>query len=109
MELLPGRDTVTTSTEIPQNIQALEIANRIRLARAQVKRDLRSGKTSLAKVLAETPDCILSAEVSEIVGAVNRWGRVRTTKLLQQSLIPPSRTVAALTDRQKQILGEAVV
>lgn len=86
----------------PQHMQALATANRIRLARAQLKRDLLEGRVTLAEAL-EHED-VGTMPVSDLIKAQWRWGEARTHKVLRLVLISERRTVGSLTDRQKRAL-----
>ncbi len=48
-------DGLPTMTPGPQHLQALERANRVRLARAELKRRIADGEITAAEVLLSTP------------------------------------------------------
>ena len=84
-----------------QRRSALRRANAIRKARAQLKRDLKSGRTRIETLLAEPPSYLLSASVSELVNAVPSFGPARTAQVLARCRISPTKTVGALSERQR--------
>ena len=51
-------------------MEALNEANRIRTKRAQLKKDLRAGRSNVNVLLLSPPDYILSAKVSDLLLAV---------------------------------------
>jgi hypothetical protein len=93
--------TKTPSRSLDQRLDALERANRIRVSRAQLKRELKSGETSFDQVLLDPPGFVLTAKVYDMLLAVPRLGRVRASKLLAQCRISHSKTIGGLSDRQR--------
>jgi hypothetical protein len=99
-------DTATKAAGAPerslaQRMEALERANRIRTARAQLKRDLKGGRASIDALLLSPPEWIWTAKVSELLLAVPKYGRVKVNRILSQCRVSPSKTVGGLTDRQR--------
>jgi hypothetical protein len=82
-------------------MEALERANHIRTRRAQLKRDLRSGKARIDQLLESPPDYVETAKVFDMLLAVPKYGRVKANKVLQQVRISPSKTIGGLSDRQR--------
>lgn len=92
---------VTPERSLDQRLAALARANEVRTLRAQVKRDLKVGRVSLATLLVDPPAHITTARVLDMLLAVPKLGRVRTNKLLTQCRISPSKTVGGLSERQR--------
>jgi hypothetical protein len=82
-------------------MEALQRANEIRTKRAQLKRDLRAGRSSVHKLLLEPPDWVETAKVFDMLLAVPKYGRVKVNKILQQCRISPSKTIGGLSERQR--------
>lgn len=73
--------------------------NRVRLAAAEVKRDIRAGRVSLGVALwDERADCV---EVHDLLIAQRYWGSHRAATLLARVPIFDARRVRDLTDRQR--------
>lgn len=87
-----------------QAMEHLVIANRIRIGRAEVKRDIRARRRSLAAVLLDPPECCESALVTELIRAMPRWGIARALKLMHAAEVRPSRQVGNLTMRERTAL-----
>lgn len=93
-------------------MQALNRANEIRLARAELKRKLKADETTVSEVLEEMPDCIHSMLVIELLGAQRQWSKNRSRKLLHElaehgvAHISEWRKCGALTDRERRIIAE---
>ena len=82
-------------------MDALERANKIRTARAQLKRDLKAGKVSIQKLLLEPPAYLETAKVFDMLLAVPKYGRVKANKVLVGCRISPSKTIGGLSQRQR--------
>jgi len=86
-------------------MRALERANDIRTRRAQLKRDLKAGKTKVESLLMNPPEWVETAKVFDMILAVPKYGRVKANKILTQCRISPSKTIGGLSQRQR---GELV-
>lgn len=86
---------------LEQRQEALKRANRIRSHRAQLKRDLKSGKTGVQSLLLSPPEYILTAKVSDLLLAVPKLGKVKVNKVLTQCRISSSKTIGGLSERQR--------
>jgi hypothetical protein len=89
---------------LDQRMEALHRANEIRVRRAQLKRDLKTGSEDIAVILLSPPDHVLTAKVFDMLLAVPKLGRVRATRFLNQCRISQSKTVGGLTERQRSEL-----
>jgi hypothetical protein len=96
---------VATSNAGPQHLQALEYANRVRLARAELKRQVASDETSVAAVVLESPWEAESMEISHLLMSQRRWGRARCRRLLVSLGLPENKQVGTLTERQRFALA----
>ncbi len=94
-----------TMTPAPQRLRALERANAVRLARAELKRRIAEGDTSAANVILEPPDEARSWEIGELLMSQHRWGTTRCRKFLACYHISETKTLGALTDRQRRVLA----
>jgi hypothetical protein len=89
----------------PQHLRALERANRVRLARADLKRRIAAGVTQVPDVVLESPWEAQSMELSELLMSQKRWGRERCRRLLLALGIPENKPVGKLTERQRVALA----
>jgi hypothetical protein len=92
------------TTEAPQHLQALDLANHKRLTRAEVKRDVKKGSRSLADVIENYPPELDNMPVFDLVRSAHRWGKVRAGKFLRAQAISERRTFAQLSARQRAAL-----
>jgi hypothetical protein len=89
----------------PQHLRALEHANRVRLARAELKRRIAAGDTRVPDVVLDRPWVAQSMELSELLMSQKRWGRERCRRLLLALAIPENKQVGTLTERQRVALA----
>ena len=82
-------------------MRALQRANEIRSARAQLKRDLKAGKARIETLLLNPPEYVMSAKAFDMILAVPKYGRVKANKILTQCRISPSKTIGGLSERQR--------
>ncbi len=92
-------------TPEPQRMRALERANEIRLARAELKRRIADGGISAADVILAQPLEARSWAVGDLLMSQRRWGYTRSRKFLSQNLISETKQVGALTERQRVMLA----
>lgn len=87
---------------VPQHIEALNLANEVRFARAQLKRDLRANVITVDVALDAV--CAQSMPVASLLAAQHRWGMTRARKMLREIPCSDFKRVGELTDRQKRRL-----
>ena len=97
--------TTAVPAQSPQHMQALAHANRIRLARAALKRQVRSGDSNAADVVRSCPFEVEPMTVSALLRAPQRWGRTRSRKFLSSLALNENRQLGRLTERQRQLLA----
>jgi len=90
----------------PQRMRALERANEIRLARAELKRRIADGEVSVVDVLLDVPDHAVNWAVADLLMSQRRWGESRCRKFLWRNRINETKNVGALTERQRRLLAE---
>jgi len=89
----------------PQYLRALERANKVRLARADLKRRVATGETSVAEVILQCPWEAQSMAVADLLTSQRRWGESRCRKFLAQIPMSETKTVGTMTDRQRRTLA----
>jgi hypothetical protein len=89
----------------PQHLRALERANRVRLARAELKKRVATLETSAAEVVLDSPWEAESMELSDLLMSQRRWGRARCRRLLLSLGLPENKQIGTLTVRQRTQLA----
>lgn len=90
---------------LPQHMQALEHANRIRLARASLKRAVAAGQVDAAQIVRDPPGEVASMSVGELLRSQRRWGRTRARKFLFSLALNENRELGRLTERQRDLIA----
>jgi hypothetical protein len=89
-------------------MQALARANRVRLARAELKRSIGRGEVDVSEVIRDCPWETESMTLAELLTSQRRWGRTRARKLLQAVALSENKRVGTLTPRQRALLTSAL-
>ena len=89
----------------PQHMLALARANRVRLARAELKRKVAAEEVDVADVILECPWEAHSMAVADLLMSQRRWGQTRCHKLLARLPMSGQKTVGSMTDRQRHALA----
>ena len=93
----------TPTRSASQRQSALARANAIRVKRAALKRDLKSGERLLADVLAKPADWVLTAKVHDLLLCVPGIGGVKAAKMLQQCRVSGSKTVGRSEEHTSEL------
>ena len=88
----------------PQHMRALEQANRVRLARAELKRQIAEGTRTVADVVADCPWEAESMTIADLLMSQHRWGRTRCRRFLASIPMGETKTIGSMTDRQRGTL-----
>jgi hypothetical protein len=95
----------TASMQVPQHMQALARANRVRLARAELKRSIARGDVEVEAVIRDCPWETESMTLAELLTSQRRWGRTRARKFLQALSISENKRIGTLTPRQRTLIA----
>jgi hypothetical protein len=92
-------------TRGPQHMQALQQANAVRLARADLKRRVADGDLSAADVVLESPWEARSMTIADLLTSQCRWGSTRCRRFLQSVPMSEQKTIGSMTERQRHALS----
>ena len=90
----------------PQHLRALERANAVRLARADLKRRVAEGDLTAAEVILGAPWEADSMAVSDLLTSQRRWGNTRCRKFLGCIPMSENKTIGSMTERQRRALAQ---
>ena len=90
---------------MPQHMEALAHANRVRLARAALKRSVARDECSAADVIRDAPWETESMTLAELLTSQRRWGRTRARKFLLPLALNENKRLGTLTHRQRLMLA----
>jgi hypothetical protein len=98
-------DGLPTMSPGPQHLRALQRANTVRLARAELKRRIADGELTAADVIRTSPWEASSMAIGDVLMSQRRWGGTRCRKFLAMFQITETKTVGSLTERQRTALA----
>ena len=102
--IAPAPSTAST-IQTPQHMQALARANRVRLARAELKRSIARGDLDAADVIKDCPWETESMTLAELLTSQRRWGRTRARKFLLGLAMNENKRLGTLTSRQRMLIS----
>ncbi|MEW6583276.1 MAG: integration host factor, actinobacterial type [Actinomycetota bacterium] len=102
----PRSATQTPERSLSQRMDALKRANEIRTARAQLKKDLKTGNVTIQEIIASPPEYVMTAKVFDMLMAVPKCGKVKATRFLNHCRISQGKTMGGLSERQRNELLE---
>jgi hypothetical protein len=94
--------TILDQAVTSQRSQALQKANRVRLAQARLKEEMADGRLSFAQALVDPRAQQMTTE--KILLAIKGVGGWRVSSRLSEAEISPSRRIFELTENQLRIL-----
>ena len=86
-------------------MRALERANLVRLARAELKRSIARGDSDPSEVVLDCPWETESMTIAELLTSQRRWGRTRARKFLLPLSLNENKQLGTLTSRQRRLLA----
>ncbi|MBA2706836.1 MAG: hypothetical protein H0U59_03410 [Gemmatimonadaceae bacterium] len=97
-----------TTAQLEQRDKSLRLANEVRVARAQLKRDLRAGAVNPIRLVMDPPDYAARMTVSTMLRAVPKVGVVKAKAIPRRAGFSEDRRLADLTDRQRHQFAMAL-
>jgi hypothetical protein len=95
----------TATAPAPQHMRALAQANRVRLARAELKRQVAEGESTAGDIVLGCPWEAESMTIADLLLSQHRWGRTRCRRFLASIPMSETKTVGSMTDRQRRALA----
>src|ERR1700741_5371835 len=95
----------TATAPAPQHMRALAQANRVRLARAELKRQAGDGELDVAEIVLDCPWEAESMSIADLLMSQHRWGRTRCRRFLASIPMSETKTIGSMTDRQRRALA----
>ena len=95
----------TATAPAPQHMRALAQANRVRLARAELKRQVAEGDATVAEIVLSRPWEAESMSIADLLMSQHRWGRTRCRRFLASIPMTETKTIGSMTERQRNELA----
>src|ERR1700741_5025318 len=99
----------TATAPAAQHMRALAQANRVRLARAELKRQVAEGEASVAGGVLAGPWEAEGMTISALLMSQHRWGRTRCRRFLAAIPMSETKTIGTMTERQRRELAGLLV
>lgn len=93
----------------PQHLRALERANEVRLARAELKRGVAEGRVDIVQVILDKPWETVNMTLADLLGSQRRWGHTRVRRFLAGIPLTENKVIGTMTDRQRHALAECLL
>lgn len=90
-----------------QRTTALDKANLVRMARADVKQRIARGEVNLVDLIWDKPEELRNMALFEIMMAQRKWGRLRVVKFLNNNGLSERLGLQTMTDRQRTVFDNA--
>ncbi len=103
--LIAPAPTNAPTAQTPQHMEALARANRVRLARAELKRSIAGADLDAPEVVKDRPWETESMTLAELLTSQRRWGRTRARKFLLSLALNENKRLGTLTSRQRLLLS----
>ena len=95
----------TATAPAPQHMRALAQANRVRLARAELKRQVAENEATVGEIVLECPWEAESMAIADLLLSQHRWGRTRCRRFLASIPMTETKTIGSMTDRQRRAVA----
>ena len=90
----------------PQHLQALERANEVRLARAELKRRIARGDVTAADVILEAPHEVSSMTIGDLLTSQRRWGTTRSRRVLSAVPLAENKAIGSMTEKRHPFIPD---
>jgi hypothetical protein len=91
----------TTAAARSQPAEALQLANRVRRERSELKTQIAGGQVSAAEVVLTCPAEIATMPIVQLLRSQRGWGEVRSRAFLAQVAVREDKSIGSLTERQR--------
>ena len=88
-----------------QRARALQLANRVRRVRSELRTRIADGQLSAAELILTCPPEIANMPIEQLLTSQHGWGQVRSRALLARVAVREDKSIGSLTDRQRGALA----
>ena len=96
---------MTTSAASTQPLRALELANRVRRARSELRTAIAERRVSAADVILICPSEIGTVRIVELLASQRGWAEVRSRTFLAQVAVREDKMIESLTERERRAIA----
>ena len=94
-----------TNPGATQPVRALQLANRVRHARAELKARVADGQLAAADVILTCPGEVAGMPVGQLLASQRGWGDARCGAFLAQVGVRENKPIGSLTERQRRAVA----
>lgn len=94
----------TPERTIEQRMDALQTANKVRMDRAVLKRELKEGRELAVRIIGRPPEYAESMKVIDLLLAVPWLGPMKAGRVMRRCDVSPAKTLGGITTRQRRAL-----
>lgn len=88
-----------------QPAQALQVANRVRRARSELKNRIADGQLPAADVILTCPTEVANMAIADLLASQCGWGNVRSRGFLAEVAVREDKSIGSLTERQRRAVA----
>lgn len=88
-----------------QRVQALQLANHVRHARAELKARVAAGQMTASEVILTCPRNAAGMPVAQVLLSQRGWGEARCRAFLAHVAIREDKQIGSLTERQRRAVA----
>jgi hypothetical protein len=99
---------LTTPPVCAQSVQALQMANRVRRARSELRSRIADGQLSAADVILTCQSEIASMPIAQLLASQRGWGEARCRAFLAQVAVREDKSIGSLTERQRRAVASVL-
>jgi hypothetical protein len=96
---------IASSAASPQQLRALELRNRVRRARSELRTAIAEGQVSAADVILICPSASGSVRIVELLESQRGWGEGRVRTFLAQVAVREDKMIQSLTEQQRRAIA----
>jgi hypothetical protein len=96
---------LTPPAACPQPLRALQLANRVRHARSELKTRIAEGQLSAAEIILTCPSEIATMPIGQLLASQRGWGEVRSRAFLAHVAVREDKSIGSLTERQRRAVA----
>jgi hypothetical protein len=98
-------NAAATIAPAPQHLRGVARANEVRLARAELKRQVAEGEVTATEIVLTCPWEAESMPIADLLMSQHRWGRTRCHRFLATMRMSETKTIGSMTERQRHELA----
>jgi hypothetical protein len=91
-----------------QPARALELANRVRRVRSELRTRIANGQLSAADVILDCPRDIASMPIARLLTSQRGWGEARSRAFLGRVAVRENKSIGSLTERQRHAIASVL-